>query len=249
MASDFQALQRAFAEHLRDPQQAPAPAGIEDRRMAIYRRLFFNNIQGFLTQAFPVLRQITSDAQWTALARRFYARHRCHRPQFYQVAEEFVEFLQQDDDPQAPPYRAELAHYEWVELVLAIDATPLPVYQPCVQLDSPHRPVFSPWLQLLSYDWPVQQIGPQYQPQAAPAQPTCLLVFRGLDDQVNFLQLNLLSARLIELLLPAEYSLEVALRQLAEQAQLPLAQLQGFAAGFINDLHQRGAILGITPEA
>ena len=38
-------LQTRFAGHIRDPRQVAAPDGIEDRRMAIYRDLFFNNIR------------------------------------------------------------------------------------------------------------------------------------------------------------------------------------------------------------
>ncbi len=36
-------LQRRFAAHLRDPATAPAPEGIEDRRLQVYRELFFDN--------------------------------------------------------------------------------------------------------------------------------------------------------------------------------------------------------------
>ena len=40
----FQEQQYAFAAHIRDPQNVPAPEGIEDRRMAIYRELFFQHL-------------------------------------------------------------------------------------------------------------------------------------------------------------------------------------------------------------
>jgi hypothetical protein len=36
--------QYAFAAHLRDPDNNPAPAGIEDRRLENYRGLFYRNI-------------------------------------------------------------------------------------------------------------------------------------------------------------------------------------------------------------
>ena len=34
---DFQTLQREFAAHLRNPDSHPAPDGIEERRLDIYR--------------------------------------------------------------------------------------------------------------------------------------------------------------------------------------------------------------------
>ena len=55
----FQALQYRFAAHLRDPEHQPAPEGLEDRRLKIYRELFYNNVEDFLQTAFPVLRRIT----------------------------------------------------------------------------------------------------------------------------------------------------------------------------------------------
>ncbi len=244
MAGDFQAIQKAFAAHLRDPDGSVAPAGIEERRLQIYRRLFFNNIQGFLAQAFPVLRALTPDADWQALVRRFYASHSCSRPQFYQLAQEFVEFLQQDVDAPGPAFRLELAHYEWQELVIAIDPSPLPDYQPCDGIALDQRPVFSPWLAQLSYDWPVHQIGPAYQPDVAPEQATCLLVFRKLDDEVAFLQLNLLTARLLELLRSSSMNLGEGLEKLAAEAQMAVEQLAPFGQDLIQQLLQRGAILG-----
>ena len=90
----FQRLQYRFAAHLRDPAQHKAPAGIEPRRMKIYRELFYNNVEGFLANAFPVLRRITPDAGWHALVREFFARHRSHEPLFHRVAAEFLKHLE-----------------------------------------------------------------------------------------------------------------------------------------------------------
>ena len=47
--------QRAFAAHLRDPSN-PAPPGIEARRMAVYRDLFYNAIEGLLAAQAGVTR-------------------------------------------------------------------------------------------------------------------------------------------------------------------------------------------------
>ena len=60
----FQELQYAFAAHIRDPESNAAPEGIEDRRLAVYRELFYNNVQSLLTSTFPVLRE-----RWWAMAR------------------------------------------------------------------------------------------------------------------------------------------------------------------------------------
>jgi len=56
----FQQEQYRFTAHIRDPEKNPAPDTIEDRRMAVYRDLFYNNVEGFLSRSFPVLRKIFS---------------------------------------------------------------------------------------------------------------------------------------------------------------------------------------------
>ena len=90
---EFQRLQRSFAAHLRNPQRHPAPSGIEERRLAVYRQLFFNNLNGFLEKGFPVLRSLYDDAGWRRLVRGFFDQHACTSPYFLEIPEEFVTFL------------------------------------------------------------------------------------------------------------------------------------------------------------
>ena len=48
MPESLRAQQLAFARHVRDPDAHPAPAGVEDRRLRVYRELFQNNIATLL---------------------------------------------------------------------------------------------------------------------------------------------------------------------------------------------------------
>jgi hypothetical protein len=50
----------------------------------------------------------------------------------------------------------------------------------------------------LAYTWPVQLVGPHYQPDAPPDQPTLLLVCRDLDFSVKFSELSPLAWRLLQ---------------------------------------------------
>ena len=58
----LRAQQDALAAHIRDPENVAAPAGVEERRLKIYRELFFNNVEGLLAGNFPVLRRNAHDA-------------------------------------------------------------------------------------------------------------------------------------------------------------------------------------------
>lgn len=250
---DFTAYQRAFAAHIRDPRTHPAPADLEDRRMAIYRELFFNNVDGFISNAFPVLHSLYTEADWSALVRSFFARHRAHTPLFLEIPREFLEFLQHEyasADPD-PPFLLELAHYEWAELALSV--ADVDVDLGAVKRDGDllaGRPVLSPLAWLLRYEFPVHRIGPQFRPTAPPVQPTYLMMYRDLDDEVQFLELNPVTARLIELLSEDD---DRTGRQLLEQITRELQHPQPEVvmhggASTLEDLRERTVVLGTQPE-
>ena len=46
----------------------------------------------------------------------------------------------------------------------------------------------------------MHRISPQFQPQERGAEPTFLVVYRRLDDSVGFLEINAVTARLLEIL-------------------------------------------------
>jgi hypothetical protein len=187
--------QFAFAAHLRDPGAHAAPPGIEDRRIAIYRELVFANVEGLLAGGFPVLRAILADAGWHSLVRAFLRDHRAASPLFPELPREFVRFLQARGDAD-PPWVAELAHYEWIEVALDYaEAEPLPdvSFDP---LDAPLQA--SPLAWPLAYAWPVHRLAPGHVPDAPPAEPTCLLVQRDAEGRVRFHEIGVVAFHLVE---------------------------------------------------
>lgn len=196
-------LQTAFAAHIRNPAAFPAPADVDDRRMQVYRELFFNNVESLLAGNFPVLRQLYDEPCWHRLVRDFYAEHRARTPLFPELPKEFLRYLQdgRGERPDDPPFLLELAHYEWVEAALALDPRELDAIPAdrasdliaCV-------PVLSPLSWLLSYNFPVHRISPEYRPDQPPAEPTHLLAYRNRADEVRFMQLNELTRLLVHLM-------------------------------------------------
>jgi hypothetical protein len=246
---EFKRVQYQFSAHLRDPDANAAPAGVEDRRMAIYRNLFYNNIEGFLTSGFPVLRKLYSDTHWHAMARDFFAHHQSHTPYFLEISQEFVKYLQEERKPRSedPPFLTELAHYEWVELALSISQE-----EPDWRAIDPQgdllqgRPVRSPLAWLLSYQYPVHKIGPEFRPETPGEQRTYLLVYRDPQDKLGFMELNPVTARLVALLeaLPERTGREL-LDQIAQELQHPQPEqvIQG-GAQTLTRLYRIGAVLG-----
>lgn len=198
--SRLRAQQFELTRHLRDPQASPAPAGLEDRRLGIYRDLFFNNIEGLLAGNFPVISRLLGDERWPRLVRDFYRDHRCRTPLFPEIAREFMRYLEQRDAIGDPPFLTELAHYEWVELALQLsEAQPLRDDAGIADADLlEHAPQLSPLAWPLAYAWPVHRIGPGFVPEHAPQTPSLLLLRREADGEVRFSELSPLAYRLVE---------------------------------------------------
>ena len=248
---DFKKYQYAFTAHLRDPEHNPAPEGIEDRRIGIYRDLLYNNVEGFIASGFPVLRSIYSDDNWTCMVRDFFARHQSSTPYFLEISQEFLDYLQNEREPQAedPQGLIELAHYEWVELALMVaeETIDLDSIDPNGDLLHAH-PVLSPVAWPLAYQYPVHRMGPDYLPPAPPEQPTYLVVYRNRMDEVKFLEINPVTARLVKLLQEnPEISGELALDQIAQEMNHPNRDVVidgGLAA--LQELQGYGIVLGVS---
>lgn len=243
----FQRLQYRFAAHLRDPRRQPAPPGIEARRLKVYRDLFYNNVEGFLLSAFPVLRRITPDARWHAMVRDFFARHRSHQPLFHGIAAEFLEYLEHGRGKVRgdPPFLRELAHYEWVELALSVaDPQDIPAHEPAGDLVE-GVPLLSPLAWPLAYRFPVHRIGPAFRPLKPGAQPTHLVVWRDPDDEVRFMEANAVTARLLELVARGRSTGRRALLRIArELGHREPAAILGQGRELLDGLRARGIVLG-----
>ena len=188
----------AMARYLRDPANAPVPPGVESRRLKIYEDLVYNNIEGFISGGFPVLRSLYGDADWHGLVRLFIDRHRCRSPYFLDISQEFLHFVMRDFPARGvdPPFIAELAHYEWVELALDTAAEELPEAVP-VEDDLAAVPMLSPLALSLRYRYPVHRIGPGFRPTEA-GEGTYLVAYRNRTDEVRFIELNAMTSRLLE---------------------------------------------------
>lgn len=198
--SRLRAQQFELTRHLRDPQASPAPAGIEDRRLGIYRDLLFNNIEGLLSGNFPVVSQLLGEERWQRLVRDFYRDYRCRTPLFAEIAREFLRYLDELEAGAVPPFLAELAHYEWVELALQLSDAIAPADDAGIADEAflEHTPQLSPLAWPLAYAWPVPRLGPDYQPEQPPPAPTLLLLRREPDGEVRFSELSPLAYRLVE---------------------------------------------------
>ena len=251
--SDFKQHQYAFTAHIRDPLNNSMPDGIEDRRMNIYRELLYNNVEGFIASGFPVIRRIYKDDDWHRMVRDFFANHQSTSPYFLEISQEFMDYLQNERKPQPedPAGLFELAHYEWVEMALHVSDESIDMADIDANGDLlSGRPVFSPLAWPLMYQYPVHTMGPENLPDEAPEQATFLVVYRNRKDQVKFLEINPVTARLIGLLHDnSSYTGNDAIAVNAEQmSNIDQAVIRQGGKAALEELHSLGIILGTARD-
>jgi len=196
----FQVIQHDFIQHIKNPQANPFDDDIEDRRLKIYRELFFNNILGFLSSGFPVLESLYSEQQWKELGRKFFIEHRCRSPYFIDISKEFVEYLSSEYalTESDPVFMGELAHYEWLELDVSVRQSSqiAKVWDGYSQITQVQM---SDLASLVSYQYPVHQISADFQPTQA-SEVVYLVIYRDATDEVNFTLINAVSAHLLNII-------------------------------------------------
>ena len=246
----FKDRQYAFAAHIRDPQNVAAPEGIEDRRMAVYRKLFFNNLFSLLGTFFPVMRKIHSDDDWRRFIRGFMVRHQAQTPYFLQLPEEFLAYLQNEFEPTDSdfPFLLELAHYEYAELALSVseDETDLSGVDADGDLLA-GVPVKSALAWAYAYNYPVHRISPEYLPTASETAPAFLALYRDRNDAVGFLELNAVTAALLDDIEnnAAQLTGEALLRQLATRINYPDADaLVQHGAAALREMRELDILVG-----
>lgn len=246
------ALQRDFARHLRDPQLFAAPDGLAEPRLQVYRELFYNNIESLLATNFPVLRGLLGERRWPRLVRDFYREHAARTPLFTEIGREFLCYL----DARAETGRGdaafvpELAHYEWVELALAIDEHEIDAIAHDASGDVvAAAPVLSPLAWQFSYRWPVQRLSAEHQPKVPSEQPTHLVIVRNRRDHISFLELSPLAKVLFDLLAanPGRPGLDLTLALAEALPQFPPQQIIDGATRSLREFHARDIVLGTVP--
>ena len=137
------------------------------------------------------------------MVRDFFSNHQSTSPYFRDISLEFLNYLQEERElqPEDPIFIKELAHYEWIEIQLTFSDV-----EPDLSNIDKHGdllegiPVISPLAHMHSYHYPVHQIKPSFQPKEPSEQAHFLMVHRNQEYKVSFIELNPITAMLIEML-------------------------------------------------
>ena len=247
MSENFKSVQQEFVNAIKNPDSFETNDADIKRRMDIYQSLFFNNISGFISTGFPVLKSLVSEENWNVLVRAFFIHHESRSPYFSDISKEFVEYLSTSPELpfQLPAFAAELAHYEWLELDISIRKTSHDV----LYFNAGEQVTMvsvSPLATLASYTYPVHLIGVDHIPEAPAPEQQFYVVYRNKEQRVEFVHLNPLTAVLLHTIEQHEQGIDIdALgEQLCKQLDhLPEhTVLQGMQQ-IVSDMLQKGILL------
>ena len=168
---------------------------------------------------------------------------------FHHLAEEFLAFIESEFEhlKTDPAFLLELAHYEWVELALAVseevDFSPQQLELESIDLDKVYE--LSPLAWPLAYEWPVHQLSEDYQPTEKPLQVTTLLVYRSFDEDnlecIDFMELTPMLYQWLMAMSDLK-SASKALEQVTQTIPIDKDQLNAFAKTTLQALLARGII-------
>ena len=237
---DFQHYQLDFTAHIRNPSANKKPVHVNNARMAIYREIVFNNIFSTVSACFPVCESMLGTRAWRKLVRSFFSNHQATTPIFREIPQHFLRFL--DTKIDCPLYFQSIAHYEWIELAVAsLQTKALELSKKPDFLNE--KPMLAPAHRLLTYDYAVHTISKKNQPKSTAL--THLLVFRSIENQVKFIELNLMTFQLLNLIQNSNLTGKQALMRLADELNYQDKEVMiQFGAEILVDLANQQAIFG-----
>ncbi len=259
MLPAFLNYQHQFVDYLRNPPTDESVPETLPARVNVYAKLLHSKINGSLRTCFPILRELLGETQWHTLVQDFIKVHCCQSPLYREIPDEFVDYLMHETPQiELPEFIIDLAHYEWMELILetenSVNAPPiLPVNDDLLTI----IPALNPVLHLLHYRYPVQSINAtdeywkNWQDRLIPyeQEPVILAGIRDTDYKIHFIKLNPVTARLIELMQEGLSTSEQALLELAAEMHYgDLETILPFGIDILQQLTTQQIIIGAQHE-
>jgi len=255
----FLNYQHQFVDYLRNPQNDESLAASLPTRINIYAKLLHSKIDASLHTCFPITHELLGATLWQELVQEFIKVHRCQSPLYREIPDEFIDYLMHENpDLELPEFIIDLAHYEWMELVLETEkpANANPIFSIDDDLLTV-TPALNPILHLLHYRFPVQSISPadeywknwKNRPTPYAQESVILAGIRDADFKIYFIELNAVTARLIELMQEGLSTSEQVLLELA--AELHYADhetILPFGIDILQQLKTQHIIIGAQHE-
>lgn len=234
--------QEALASYCRTGSAGPELTGLTPGRLPHYRRLVLGIVHDALASAYPIAKNYLG-TRWEELVEAFFAAHPSSEPQIWRFPHELLRYVEAEESwSKAFPILPNLLRFEWLEVeVFMMENGTLPAFKKYGDWLY-DRPVFLPEFKLAAFDYPVHTTPPDQIKEANG--PHYALLFREQDGmRVRFLALSALHVVVLEQL-QAGNRLVAFLPELSAELNIHAFELQLHVVEFLNDLHQRGFVVG-----
>ncbi len=190
--TDFKAIQTGFCQSIRG-EAVQAHLALDESKTHLYQTLVRSNLSQLILPCFPILSSILGRKHWQAVINHFLGVWPIKSVIFHQLPKEFVHYLR-DYPVENTPFAHDLAHYEWSELDVELsDCSNMGRAQNQI-FPMEHAGRLCACARLLQYEYDVQNICTEYQPQEKTK--SHLLLYKH-NEKVQFLRLNELSYGLL----------------------------------------------------
>jgi hypothetical protein len=115
---EFLDYQLQFVNYPRDSRPELLANGLPPNA-SVYANLLHRKMDGSLCVCFPITRSLLETERWDNLVKVFIRDHHCQSPLYREIPDEFVDFLINAKlQLSLSDFMVDLAHFEWMELVL-----------------------------------------------------------------------------------------------------------------------------------
>lgn len=228
----------------------PLPSGGRGAHTAALRRSrdrIASSARGSPCRQFPRVKATLGDGAWRALVRAFNEEDRSTASSPTGTAKSFVAFLRRREASGIDPsWLPELAHHEHVKLLLERADPPIDKFRANGDLLD-GIPVLS-LVVPLAYRWPVDIMGPDLLPGAAPAAATLLLARRDARRCVHFVRVSAFDHALLVSLSTNRWPGRKHLIEFARSSRREPSHMLMLGQALLEQLRRDGIVLGTRVE-
>lgn len=238
-------LQSQFAMYCRSGKVVHLK-GARPERLRHYRRLVFNVIKDALQTAYPIAYKYIPKESWDSMVENYFSSHHCSDPQVWRMPREFYQFSLDENyaEKYELPFLNELLYFEWLEVELyMMEDLQYPDLK-SMDFDLHSLIAVNPEYRIIKLSYPVHLERPY--DSIEKKRDYFLLLFREKKSgRIQFTDLSVLYAYLLENLIPGEKALQNVLNDILYVFGInDLKALQSNVFAFLEDLQKRGFVLG-----
>jgi hypothetical protein len=236
-------IQTQFASYCRHKSDE-LPDGVNELRINKYRSLCDNIIDDTLSQTYPIAKFLLDENQWNTIMDSFIKSHPFSNPQLWKMPKELILFL---EDPKQSellfkPYLIDLLIFEWKEVEIHTMKDVKITFDASKELID-QLLVFNPYLEILHLNYAVHDI--KKETGTVEKKATKLIVYRDNNDNVQYKEINLLTAHLISSLQEQNVSLKKMIESDDSIQENQMGQVIEQSVNLLKHLKDEGIILGV----